>query len=253
MQLKDFIDVMERIAPPDLKTEWDNIGLLIGTHKREIKKVLVALDCTMEAVNEAIDWGADLLLTHHPLFLQGVSRILPDEFDTAAAHALIRANIAHYAAHTNLDAAHGGVNDSLAARLGLFDVSPLLPDNLGRIGSVEPVSLSSLARRVQDALNTVVRFCGDADQKVRRIATVGGSGGDYVQHAAHARADVLITGEIKHHQALKALYLGLNIIEAGHYETESVALLPLIDRLQHLTDDVQYKLTRSETSCLRGV
>jgi len=232
MKLVDFIAMMERVAPPELAMDFDNVGLLIGTDRPEIKRVLVALDCTPTTAQEAVDWGADLLLTHHPLFLFGVKRILPDDPATAGAYILLRHGIAHYAAHTNLDAAPGGVNDCLAEHLGILNPVPLPPENVGRIGIRGPDcpgTLGAFSAFVAERLGTAVRVCGDP---------------------AAAGADAYITGEMKHHQALDARFLGLNVIEAGHYETERVVLLPLIYHLQALSNDVQYRLTLSEAACL---
>lgn len=253
MKLAEFLFAMEHIAPKELAMGFDNVGLLIGTERTEIKRVLLALDCTTATAQEAIDWGADLLLTHHPLFLSGIKRILPDDPATAGAYLLLRNGIAHYAAHTNLDAAPGGVNDCLAEALGILDAIPLPPDQLGRIGnrSAEaPASLGAFAAFVADQLKTAVRICGAQDAKVSRVALIGGGGGSDFQAAYAAGADTYITGEIKHHQALEAQFLGLNVIEAGHYETERIVLQPLIRHLQALTNDVQYRLTLSEASCL---
>ena len=105
MKLNDFINVMDGIAPRELAMDWDNPGLLIGTEKQDIKKVLVALDCSMATAKEAAEWGADLMLTHHPVFFRAVKHILPDDPETAAPYILLRNGIGLFAAHTNLDAA----------------------------------------------------------------------------------------------------------------------------------------------------
>ncbi len=253
MNLRDFIDVMERIAPPGLAGEWDNVGLLIGTDRPEIKKVLVALDCTVATAREAAEQGADLLLTHHPLFSEGVKRLLPDDPATAGAYILLRNGVAHYAAHTNLDAAPGGVNDCLAEALGILDAEPFPPGGMGRIGTRDgalPATLGAFAAYVADRLNTTVRLSGDPGAPVSRVAMLGGAGGSAYAEAYAAGADTYITGEVKHHQAIESRCLGLNIIEAGHYETERIVLLPLIRRLQELANDVQYNLALSEAPCL---
>ncbi|MBE5785783.1 MAG: Nif3-like dinuclear metal center hexameric protein [Clostridiales bacterium] len=256
MKLADFVAVMERIAPPSLAMEYDNVGLLLGTDRNEINKVLVALDCTPATAQEAIDWGADLLLTHHPIFFNGVKHIRPDDPETGAPYLLLRNGIAHYAAHTNLDAAPGGVNDCLAEILGLTDVVPLSPDGLGRIGirgGDTPATLGAYAEFVSKTLGTAVRMTGSPNSPVSHIAMVGGGGGDMFRQACDAGADLYITGEVKHHQALDARFLGLNMLEAGHYETEKIALFPLIRHLQELTNDVQYRLTLSEAPCLARI
>lgn len=256
MKLVDFIAAMEQIAPPALAMEGDNVGLLIGTDRTEIKKVLVALDCTMDTAREAVEWGADLLLTHHPIFFNGVKHIRPDDPETGAPYLLIRNGIAHYAAHTNLDAAPRGVNDALAEALGLCNVELLPPDGLGRIGTraeSTPSTLGAYAAFAANTLGAAVRMCGSSDSPVSRIALVGGAGGDMARQAYYAGADLFITGEVKHHQALDSRFLGLNVLEAGHYETEKIVLFPLIRHLQELTNDVQYKVTLSETPCLARI
>lgn len=254
MKLNNFIAAMETIAPKELACPWDNPGLLIGTEKSEISKVLVALDCSVQTAKEAIEWGADILLTHHPVFFGGVKRIAPDDPDTAGPYMLIRRGIGLFAAHTNLDSAEGGVNDCLAEALGLQGIKKLPPEEMGRIGFL-PSSMAFIdfARMAEKTLCTRVRITGDDTASVQHIAMVGGSAADELFAAKAAGADAFVTGEMKHHLALQAAAMGLCIVEAGHYETEKVVLEPLISRLQALTNDVQYRLTRSESACLRGI
>ena len=254
MKLEAFVAAMEEIAPPGLAMAFDNVGLLIGPEKREIRSVLVALDCTVQTAREAAEAGADLLLTHHPLFLDGIKRLLPEDPAAAGAYILIRNGIGLYAAHTNLDAAPGGVNDALAQAVGVEGAMPLPPENLGRIGTLpKPQSLLAFAGAVEQKLNTKARVCGDGNRMIARVAFIGGAGGGDVEAAALAGADVLLTGECKHHQALMAAQLGLCVIEAGHYETEQVVLPHLIKRLQQSANDVQYSLTLSQNAGLRGI
>ena len=145
------------------------------------------------------------------------------------------------------------MNDCLADALGIFDAAPLPPENLGRIGmrgANIPETLGAFAAFVAERLGTAVRICGDPFSPVSRVALIGGAGGSDAEAAHAAGADTFVTGEVKHHQALAARFFGLNVIEAGHYETERVVLLPLIHHLQALTNDVQYRLTLSEAACL---
>lgn len=253
MKLTDFLAQMEELAPEALALGFDNPGLLIGPEARDIQKVLIALDCSLATAQEAIDWGADMLLTHHPVFFRGVKRILPEDPATAAPWLLLRHGIGLFSAHTNLDAAAGGVNDCLCAVLGITNPKTLEPENMGRVGEVSPCSLGDFARHVQKTLQTTVRVAGAFDKPLCRVAVVGGSGGDAVLAAKQAGADALVTGELRHHQALEAGVLGLGVIEAGHYETERVVLRPLMECLQGIRNDVQYKLSLSETACLRGL
>jgi len=248
IKLADFLLAMERIAPRALALSFDNLGLLIQPDHDEISRVLVALDCTTAVASEARELGADLVLTHHPLFFHPIQRLSYDDPATAAACMLLRHGIGLFAAHTNLDAAQGGVNDTLCDLFGVEGATPF-NDGVGRVGALaEPETLGRLARRAERILNAGVRFVGDENALVRRVAVVGGGGGGDVLPAAQAGADVLLTGEVKHSDALDALALRLGLIVAGHYETERVVLEPLICRLQNDDFDVQYTLSRADGS-----
>lgn len=251
MLIAEFAAVMENIAPKSLAMDFDNVGLLIGTEKRHIRKVLVALDCTAAVAHEAVEMDADLVLTHHPMFLNGIKRIAPDDPDTSTAYILIRNGIGHFAAHTNLDAAQGGVNDAICTLLGIENAVPIPPEDLGRVGSLKTsMPLKDFCTLIEQKMNTTVLTNGKADVPVSRIACIGGNGGGDIVAAVEAGADTFVTGEVRHHQALLAAELGLNVVVAGHYETEQTVLLPLIARLQQETIDVQYHLALSDKSPL---
>jgi dinuclear metal center YbgI/SA1388 family protein len=248
MKLSEFTAVMERIAPQDLAMEFDNPGLLVEPDHDEIKRVLVALDCSKAVAEEAAALGVDLVLTHHPLFFHPVKRLWYSEPESAAACMLLRHGIGLFSAHTNLDAAQGGVNDTLCELMHITDTIPFDEGN-GRAGLLkEPVTLSEFAFRAEQLLQTSVRLCGSPEALVRRVAVMGGSGGSSIHPAAQERADVLLTGEIKHSDALDAQVFGLNLVIAGHYETERVVLAPLIRRLQNECFDVQYNLSRADVN-----
>ena len=251
MKCNDFLSLMEEIAPRSLAFEGDNIGLLVGTDRTEIGKVLVALDCTVPVAREAIAQGVDMVLCHHPLFYHPVQSFTPDSPATAAAYLLARHGIGMFAAHTNLDAAPGGVNDSLAALLGLQEIEPLPPENLGRIARLSaPATLAEFAAHCGEVLHAAPRLVGERDAMISKVALVGGSGGSELLAAGQAGADVLVTGEIKHAQAIDAQTLGLAVLVLGHYETEAVVLKPLIDRLQAMENSVQYKEAMSGQAVL---
>ncbi len=252
MRLNDWIADMERIAPPELALAWDNVGLLVSPETERIERVLVALDCTAEVADEAADCGAQLVLTHHPVLFSGAKRILRDAPDTAAVYRLIRRGVGLYAAHTNLDAAPGGVNDALAARLGLTDVRPLPPEGLGRVGTLpEALPLAAFAALAERALGCTALVSGGADAMVRTVALVGGAGGSDIAAAAQAGADAFVTGECRHHQALEARVRGVALLACGHYATERVVLEALIARLQAVENDVQYQVAQAESDPLR--
>lgn len=252
MEVAAFCACMEQLAPRSLALDFDNVGLLIEPDHREIKRVLLALDCTSVTAREAIDMGVDLLVTHHPQFFHGVKSIGYSSPITGAAALLLRHGIGHYAAHTNLDAAEGGVNDTLSALLELHDVMPMPPENIGRIGTLpEPMKLSALVKKCNEVLGSHGAYTGDPDRIVSRVAILGGSGGGDIAYAHAAGAEAFVTGEAKHNQILEAWERDLPLILCGHYETEQVVLKSLLNRLQILAPDVQYTITLREKAPLR--
>ena len=251
MELKEFCACMEQIAPRTLALDFDNVGLLVEPDHTKIKKVLLALDCTTVTAKEAIDLGANLLVTHHPQFFHGVKSIGYSSPITGAAALLLRHGVGHFAAHTNLDAAPGGVNDTLAQLLDLRDVAPLPPENIGRVGVLpEPMKLSDLAARCNALLDSHGGYTGDPDRLVSRVAVLGGAGGGDIEFAQAAGAQAYLTGEAKHNQILEAMERDLPLILCGHYETERIVLKSLMDRLQILAPDVQYAITLREKAPL---
>lgn len=247
MLLCDFVSAMESIAPRELALDYDNPGLIVGCEKQEISRVLVALDCTVQVVAEAEEKRCDLVLTHHPLLFRAVKHITPDDPVTAPVFMLIRKGIGMFAAHTNLDCAEGGVNTTLCRLLGIENERPVPPLNLVRLGELpEETGFSAFAKRVEAALGTKVRVAGP-ERPVRSIMVCGGSGGSEYPLAAACGADVLVTGECKHNEAIEAGHAGVNIIVGGHYETERVVLRPLAERLKALAPGVEFLLSEQGT------
>ncbi|MEZ4629045.1 MAG: Nif3-like dinuclear metal center hexameric protein, partial [Eubacteriales bacterium] len=151
-------------------------------------------------------------------------------------------------AHTNLDAAHGGVNETLCEMFGIHEAIPF-DEGVGRIGKLKTTeTLAVFAKRVEQGLHADVSIAGGLEKPISRVAVMGGSGGSSVALAAAQGADVLLTGELKHSNALDAQMLGLSLVVAGHYETEAIVLEPLMKRLQNECFDVQYKLSRTDGS-----
>lgn len=251
MKLEDFCRQMDRIAPPELAMEYDNVGLLIAPECNEIRKVLVALDCTPITADEAISWDADLLLTHHPILFHPVKNLAGDHAEMVAIRKLMRHGIGHFAAHTNLDACEGGVNDTLAACLGLRSVRSLPSEPLGRMGELsKPIPFSEFVSQIESRLHTTVLCIGSPDAVIRTVGLIGGGGGGEAPKAWQDGCDAYVTGEMHHHESLEAQRCGICCAVAGHYETEVLVLKSLIDRLQTEENDVQYKITSMERSPL---
>ena len=219
MTIQDIFTFLNDRAPMDTAEGWDNPGMLVGDPRREVTRVLVALDATDGAVDTALAVGAELIVTHHPVIFAPLKRLSAQSIP----YRLAAAGIDLIAAHTNLDKAAGGVNDTLAARLGLTDVV-VAADEYTRIGTLaEETSAKDFAAHVAAVLDTAVRYSGD--KTVKTVAVCGGSGGDFMLRCIGA-ADAYVTGEVRHHEWLAAAGQ-INVIEAGHYATE----VPVVDTL----------------------
>lgn len=328
-----IMDAMDRLAPRYLAESWDNVGLLLGSPAQRITKILVTLDVTKEVADQAVQDGVDLIITHHPILFKAVNHIRTDLSQGQILSSLLKANIAVYAAHTNLDSATGGVNDILAAKLKLHNTEPLavsyteklyklvvfvpkthvevvrkaiteagaghvgnyshctfmtsgtgsflplegavpfvgqqgiveyaeesrietiVPEQmsrrvikamlkahpyeevaydmvqlansgnglgLGRIGKIEtPMPLADFISQVKMVLGIEnVSVAAPRDKMVKKVAVCGGAGASLLHKAAFAGADVLVTGDVKYHEAQDAIAAGMAIIDAGHFATE---------------------------------
>jgi dinuclear metal center YbgI/SA1388 family protein len=226
------IAALEARYDPALAEPWDAVGLVCGDRAEPVRRVLFAVDPVATVVDEVLETGADLLVTHHPLLLTAVHGVPADDPKGRVAHRLIRGGAALFVAHTNADrAADGGVNDALAAAVGLRDARPLEPvepgsrAGLGRIGRLErAVPLRDFAAQVAAALPVTaggLRIAGDPARTVRTVAVCGGSGGSLVGVAAAAGADVLLTSDLRHHPTSEAAESGgPALIDVAHYASE---------------------------------
>lgn len=240
----EIIAILDRLAPEETAEPWDSVGLQLGSRSRAVSRLLLALEITGAVVDEAEKLGADMIVTHHPLFFRPVARIDEDEPTGRLAARLIGLHMAVYAAHTNLDKAEGGVNDRLIGALGVEH--PALPAGQPflRVGALpRAVPGAQFAGYVAARLSSAnVRTIGAAPDPVRRVAVGSGAAGDIIAAAAQSGADAFVVGEMKHHQALEALERGLYCVEAGHFETEWPVMAFLKRHLQKALDDLQCKV-----------
>jgi len=229
MLLAEVVAVLERAYPAALAEPWDAVGLVCGDPGAPVRRVLFAVDPVEAVAQEALDTGADLLVTHHPLYLRGTSSVAATTAKGRVVHALVRGGCALLAAHTNADSASPGVSDALAGLFGLRDVTPLAPHpsvagtGLGRVGDLPgTVALGDLVERaaaVLPATSWGVRAAGDPDRVVRRLAVCGGAGDSLLGAAAAAGADAYLTSDLRHHAAGEAPE-GLALLDAAHWATE---------------------------------
>lgn len=216
-------------APVETKMDFDNVGLLVGSPDWEVKKVLLSLDITAPVTEEAKELGAQLVVSHHPLFfsLKNIGSLDPQG---VKAMNLLTGRVAAICMHTNLDAADGGVNDALAAKLGIQDAVPYEPDHVCRVGTLpEPMALPEFLKKTRDALScNGIRYV-DGGKPVHKVALCGGSGGSMLEETALTGCDTYVTSDIKYDVFLRAKELGLNLIDAGHFNTENV-VIPVLKR-----------------------
>lgn len=260
MPLADVIAALEARYDPALAEAWDAVGLVCGDPAEPVRRVLFAVDPTSEVVDEVLEIGADLLVTHHPLLLTPVHGVPADHPKGRLVHRLVRGGAALFVAHTNADRAPAfGVNDALAGALGLLDAVPLEPAaadpqaGLGRIGRLgEELTLREFAERVAGVLPVTVggvRAAGDPDRPMRTVAVCGGSGGSLVGSAAAAGADVLLTSDLKHHTASEAMESNvLTLCDVAHFATEWPWLPVAADLLRcDLSDGIEVAVSRRHT------
>ena len=240
MTVGDIYQILDRIAPFDTQADFDNSGLLIGSPAWEVSGVLFALDVTEAVVEEAVALGANLIVTHHPVLFSPVQRITEDQPEGRLIAALIRNRLSLIAAHTNLDQAPGGINDTLAALCGLSDVTG---EGYVRIGNLpEACSARELADHLSGILQCTVRLMGPEEAVIDRLAVSSGAGGSEWKAGADAGCSAFLSGEIKHHHALSLAACGIVSLECGHYATEAPGIRTLALALQNALDEIEWRM-----------
>lgn len=361
---QQIIQELDKLAPPNLAETWDSVGLMVGNPSQEIKNVWTTLDVTLPLVEAAAREQVDLIVSHHPLIFKAIKQLDTSTTAGKIIEQLIKANIAVFSAHTNLDSADGGVNDVLARTLKLQDIRPLTVDfteklvklvvfvpatheqavyqammaagaghighyshcafvtagtgtflpladthpfigqqgtltsvnevrietilpeqllpqvvqamlaahpyeevaydiyplqnqgkamGLGRIGKIEPISLQDFIADVKQQLHiNVVNVVGRPEQRIGKVAVCGGSGASLMLQAQASGADVLVTGDVKYHDALEAAALGIAVIDAGHYATEQPVVAVLASYLQQRFPLIAVNANHFQTNVLRS-
>ncbi len=232
--VKDIFEYINSIAPFETQCEWDNSGFLVGCKDNEVKKIGVVLDITSDAVKYAAENRIDLIVSHHPVIFGAVRHFT----DGDIPFMLASKGISAICAHTNLDIAKGGVNDALADALGFENVSDFADCgelSMIRIAEIDETSGDKLAEYVADKLKASVCLA-DSGKKIKKVAFCGGSANEFISDIAENGCDAYITGELKHHEFLDALEMGLTVITAGHFETENPVVAVLADKLKNKFD-----------------
>jgi dinuclear metal center YbgI/SA1388 family protein len=247
LALQTICDFLEEFAPTRLAADWDNVGLLVGDPQQPISKVMTCLTVTPPSVDEAVRAAADLIVTHHPLPFRPLKRLTHDQTPGRLLLQLIGAGIAVYSPHTAFDSAAAGINQQLAAGLGLVDVAPLLPAaadpqglGSGRHGRLPaPATLAELATRLKGFLRLDgLHLVGKLDQRIERVAVACGAAGEFLEPARRAGCDLLVTGETTFHTCLEAAAGNVALLLPGHFASERFAVerlaIVLVDRFPDL-------------------
>ncbi|PTM99516.1 dinuclear metal center YbgI/SA1388 family protein [Streptomyces sp. VMFN-G11Ma] len=235
-RLSEVIAALDNLWPAERAESWDAVGTVVGDPDQEVSRVLFAVDPVQRIVDEAIKLGADLLVTHHPLYLRGTTTVAASHFKGRVVHTLIKNDIALHVAHTNADKADPGVSDALAGALDLRVLRPLVPDpsdphgrrGLGRICALDhPLTVRAFAARAASRLPATaqgIRVAGDPEATISTVAVSGGSGDSLFDDVRAAGVDAFLTADLRHHPAAEftaaVAHSPLALLDAAHWATE---------------------------------
>ncbi|MBI5518103.1 MAG: Nif3-like dinuclear metal center hexameric protein [Deltaproteobacteria bacterium] len=255
MDVAALLAVLDELAPPKLAEPWDNVGLLVGDPSRALTRALLAIDYTPAVAREAREGGFEAVVAYHPPVFQGLKRVLAG----TAVYDAVRDGVALYAPHTALDIAEGGTNDVLADLVGMTSRAPVKvltdararlserPLGLGRIGPVEPVERAELLQRIKAGLGVgALLVAGPTEGVVRSVAVGAGACGDLLDDVLARGAGLYLTGELRHHDALKAAAAGLTVVCALHSNSERVTLPRLAERLRERLPALEVRVSAED-------
>ena len=256
----DILKYIETLAPRSMKMDWDNVGLLCGSKATPVTKVLVALDPFEGVCREAAQWGAQLIVTHHPVIFQAPKAITDETSVGRSILQLCAHGISAINAHTNLDCAPGGVNDVLAKKLALVNVQVVDPEGtdengnewgLLRMGDVPEQPLDAFLNRVKTLLGCEGLRYVDGGKPVRKVAVGGGSCAGEMLDALRAGCDTFVTADVKYNQFWDAHDLGMNLIDAGHFHTENPVVAVLADKIAAAFPEIEVKISEIHADCMK--
>lgn len=233
MKCRELIEILEELAPVSLACDWDNPGLLAGRSDKEVRCVYLALDATDDVIDHAVECGADMIITHHPLIFKPLKKVNDEDFISRRILKMIRNDISYYAMHTNFDAAPGCMADLAGERLGIKDTKVLelmgktkeeKDYGIGIFGCFNrAMTLREAAEAVKKAYGIpFVTVFGNMEKNVKTAAICPGAGGSTLGEALKCGADVYITGDISHHEGIDAVANDMAVIDAGHYGIEHI-------------------------------
>lgn len=244
----DISKKIEKMAPVLLKEDYDNVGIMVGDPQQDVKKVLLALDCTNEVITEAVENKCDMIIAHHPLLFRRPRSIVKGELLGDKVFKLIKEDITLYACHTNLDSARNGINETIVKMLGFESDEIIEPHDknnkdcgIGRIIRLnESITLNDVIYKVKNNLSIKNLRVAKGRDEIKTIAVINGSGQDFFSSAERLGADCIITGDTTYHFVIDYKEMGINIIDAGHFGTEFTVFLKTLEFLKDEFTDVEF-------------
>ena len=260
--IKDVSSYLDSFAPTRLAEDWDNVGLLVGDPIASVSRIMTCLTVTPESANEAIDQNVDLIISHHPLPFRPIKRLTTTTTPSRLVWNLARAGVSIYSPHTGFDSASEGINQSLAERIGMTDIMPLVPIKddpqglgAGRTGLLPSFDkLTSFVDKIKSKFELDgIQIVGDMQSDVSRIAVACGSGGSFLEKARRQHCDTFVTGEATFHTCLEAKANNISLVLLGHYQSERFAVENLAERLRKEFASVDVWASKEESDPLAWV
>ncbi|NLM05782.1 MAG: Nif3-like dinuclear metal center hexameric protein [Tissierellia bacterium] len=245
MKVKDIFEFIDDFAPFTSQEEFDNSGMLLGNMDASVSKILFTLDVSIEGIDYAINKNCDLIVSHHPLIFEPLKQIDTSNERGQILANIIKNDISVISAHTNLDKAKRGVNFILAELVGLTEKEVLVKDSthdgmgFGMVGNIDEVETMEYIKALKEKLNLPTVRIYNAKGKIKRLAVVGGSGASFLDDAKNAGADLLITGDLKYHDAQYAKEIGITVADFGHFYTEYKGFKYLIEELKEKFSNIE--------------
>ena len=246
--VKTIEDILNQLAPVETAESYDNVGALVGRRDAQVTKILVALDCTWDVVQEAEKLEAELIVSHHPLLFHARKNLLEEDAEGRILCEMARKHLSLVSAHTNLDQTEYSGSAACAKLLGLQNIRK--DTNYLFLGELEaPMKASDLEKIISAAISFPVRCYGDGNTMISTLAIAGGADdGDWMEAKALG-AQALLTGEVRHHNALAASMSDFVLFDGGHYGTEAPLVPFLAEYLQNCLNDVQYNVRVFPSQC----
>ncbi len=255
--VQDILGFLEDFAPYALAESWDNVGLMTGDRSQTVTQVLCALDATEAVLDEAVQTGAELIVAHHPLIFTSVKAVTEDDAAGRTLRRAIKHDIAVICMHTNADCTQGGVNDALAAALGLQNVVPMGAGEQGLLGrtgdlphAMQPAAFAGFVKHALHAGG--VRFT-DGGCEITRVAVGGGACGKLMDFALQQGAQAFVIGDCSYDLMQRAQSLGLTLVDAGHFPTENPIAAVFAERIAQAFPALTAQVSAVHRDCIQFI